>query len=180
MLSFRSKITKAVLGYFVLHEDAQMYVNEIARRLKLDSGNVTRKLQELEKFGILTSDHRGMERYYKLNSNFPLLAEYKKIIQKTIGIEHTLRGVLGSLKGVDKAYIFGSYAQEQMDANSDIDLLVIGDFSVIELQKKITPIQKLTDREINTISMTLDEYNKKSNSDPFIKSLKTKPRIKLV
>jgi len=64
MLSLKSKITQAVLGYFMLHEGQELYVNEMARRLALDQGNLDRKLKQLEKEGILKSELKGKERYY--------------------------------------------------------------------------------------------------------------------
>ena len=85
MLSLRSKIAQAVLGYFMLHEGTELYVHEMARRLSLNQGNLDRKLKQLEKEGILKSELRGKERYYSLNTSFPLLKEYKRIVLKTIG-----------------------------------------------------------------------------------------------
>ena len=73
MISLRSKITKAVLSYFFLHKEADVYISELARKLSLDSGNLTRKLKELESIGILVSESRGKETYYALHKKYPLL-----------------------------------------------------------------------------------------------------------
>lgn len=180
MISLRSKITQAVLGYFMLHEDSELYVHEMARSLSLDQGNLDRKLKELEKESILKSDLRGKERYYSLNDSFPLLQEYKKIILKTIGFEHSLKQLLKTVKGLGLAYLFGSYAQDKMDLSSDIDLLVIGEHSSLELQRKIAEIQKSVKREINVISMSAEEYRKKLKNDRFLKSILQKKRIQLL
>ncbi len=47
MLNLRSNITQRVLGYFMIKQDVESYVNDLARNLHLDSGNLTRKLLEL-------------------------------------------------------------------------------------------------------------------------------------
>ncbi len=180
MLSLRSKITKSVLGYFILHDYAQMYVLEIARRLHLDGSNLAKKLRELEAEGILKSDERGKERYYSLNKNFPLLKEYKQIILKTVGIEGLLKGLLRDITGLKEAYLFGSYAKDQMDSASDIDLLAVGEHDTIELRKKLSQIQKTTDREINLVSMSQAEYEKRKKQDSFIQSLQKSKKIKLI
>lgn len=180
MINLRSQITQKVLGYFYLHEDAEMYINEMARRLGLDSGNLTRKLEELESQEILKSQWKGAQRYYSLNKGFSLYQEYKKIIKKTVGFEETLRASLISLPGIRQAVLFGSYAADQMDQKSDIDLLVIGDHDTVELQRIIARMQKSIDREINCISMTGKEYREKQKRDPFLKSLKDKARIDLL
>lgn len=180
MINLRSKITQKVLGYFYLHEDAEMYINEMARRFDLDSGNLTRKLEELESQGILKSEWKGAQRYYSLDKKFSLYQEYKKIIKKTVGFEEILRVSLKSLAGIQQVVVFGSYAADKMDQKSDIDVLVIGDHDTVELQKVIARIQRTIDREINCISMTGKEYREKQNKDPFLKSLKNKPHLDLL
>ena len=167
VFSSKSKITQAVLGYFMLHEVTELYVNEMARLLSLDQGNLDRKLKELEREGILKSRKRGKERYYSLNSSFPLLQEYKKIVLKTVGFEQILKKTLQNVKGLKAAYLFGSYAQDAMDLSSDIDLLAIGDHTVLELQRQIAQVQKSMEREINVVSMSESEYQRKLKSDPF-------------
>lgn len=180
MISLRSKLTQAVLGYFMLHEEVEVYVNEMARLLSQDQGNLDRKLKELEKEGLLKSELRGKQRYYSLNASFPLLAEYKKIVLKTVGFEQNLRQLLQGIKGLKHAYLFGPYAQNKMDASSDIDLLVIGNHSSIDLHKRIAEIQKSTKREINVINLTSNDYEKKAKADPFLKSILIKKKIQLL
>ncbi|MBI1869717.1 MAG: nucleotidyltransferase domain-containing protein [Chlamydiae bacterium] len=174
MISLRSKITQAVLGYLMMHENAELYVNEMARRLLLDDGNLSKKLKELQREGILNSQLKGKERYYSLNASYPLLNEYKRIILKTVGFEYVLKEVLEKIRGLEHAYLFGSYAQNKMDSASDIDLLVIGNHSTIELQKKMAEVQKSMDREINVISVSELEYEKKQKKDPLFRSIKEK------
>ena len=180
MLSLRSKITRAVLSYFLLHDHAEMYVLEMARRLHLDDSNLAKKLRELERDGILKSEERGKERYYSLNKSFPLLKEYRQIVLKTVGIEGTLRELLKELKSVEEAYLFGSYAKDQLDSASDIDLLVVGQQDTVELRKRLSHVQKTTDREINLVSMSRAEYEKRKKQDSFVKSLQKSKKVKLV
>ena len=166
MISLRSKIAQKVLNYFLLAPGAESYISDLARILHLESGNLTRKLLELEKEGILKSRWQGSQRYYSLNTAFPLLKEYKTIVLKTIGFEQILKTALEKISGIKKALIFGSYAQDQMDSYSDIDLLVVGDHNTVGLQKSIAQIQKMVQREINVISMSPQEYNNKKKAIP--------------
>lgn len=180
MLSLRSAISQKVLNYFMLHQGAETYINDLARLLHLESGNLTRKLLDLEKEGILKSRWQGKQRYYSLNTNFSLINEYRAIILKTVGFEQILKSSLKGIPGIKHAVIFGSYAQNRMDAHSDIDLLVVGTHNTIELQKAIGQIQKKIQREINVISMSLREYNDKKKGNPLIRSIETKKKIKLI
>lgn len=180
MISLRSKITQDVLGYFFIHAGSALYVNELARRFHHESGNLTRKLIQLEKDGVLKSEIKGKEKYYSLNSSFPLIKEYKQIILKSVGLEHMLREAIKEVPGVAAAYLFGSYAADRMDMTSDIDLLAVGNHKALDLQRAISPIQTQVDREINAVNLTPEEYAKRRKTDPFIKSLEHKPRLALV
>jgi len=180
MLSLRSKISQKVLNYFMLQQGAERYVSDLARTIQVENGNLTRKLIELEKEGILKSHWQGNQRYYSLNNHFSLLKEYKSIVLKTLGLEQILKDSLSKISGIKKAIIFGSYAQDKMDSHSDIDLLVVGNHSTVGLQKAIADVQKTIQREINAVSMSLQEYAKKKGSDPFLKSIETKKSIKII
>jgi len=179
MVSFRSKITRAVLSYFFLHQNEERYPSDLSRRLSLDSGNLSRKLIELEDEGILKSRWLGEQRFYSLNKDFPLYDEYRAIVLKTLGLEARLKKALKNIPGISRAVIFGSYARNQMSSSSDIDLLVVGDQDTIEVQKMIARIQKDTDREINVYSLSEKEYNKKKSGDSFLNNIKKEKTIRL-
>ena len=180
MISLRSKVSQQILNYFMLQQGSEVYVNDLARALHTESGNLTRKLIVLEKEGLLKSRWQGKQRYYSLNKSFPLLKEYKNIVLKTIGLEQVLKTSLGTISGIKKAVIFGSYAQEKMDSHSDIDFLVVGDHSTVELQKAVAQVQKSTQRDINAVSMSLQEYNDKKGKDPFLKSIESKKTVRII
>lgn len=180
MISLRSQMTQKVLGYLMLHEYSELYVNEMARRLEVDPGNLIRKLKELEKEGLLKSRTRGKERYFSLNTSYALFKEYKKIILKTVGLEHLLKEAIRKVKGVQAAWLFGSYASDKMDASSDVDLLLVGTHDTVDAQRKIAPIQKSTDREINVVSMSPKEYQRGRGSHPLLQSIRKSRHIQLL
>lgn len=180
MISIRSKITKDILNYFFLNPEESLYVNEIARILGADKRNLVKKLKELETNGILSSFTRGNQKFYKLNKKYPLLAEYKKIISKTSGLESKIKRIIDLSKGVENAYIFGSYAEEKMDEASDIDILVVGTHKAIDITKNIYKLQKETGREINVINIDSDELKRKlSSKDPFYAGIMKGRHIKI-
>jgi len=181
MISLRSKITRKVLNLFFLNEKESFYVNELAKLLKEDPSNLYKKLLELKEEGILSDEFRGKERYFFLNPKYPFLKEYKKIILKGLGFEKILKEKLSKLEGIDSVYIFGSYAKNKLSTESDIDLLIVGDFDTLKLQKTLLEIQKLTGREINSIELTKKEFEKrKKEKDPFLKDIFSKKYIKIL
>ncbi|MBA3066207.1 nucleotidyltransferase domain-containing protein [bacterium] len=180
MIAIKSKIAKALLSHFFLHSGEELYINEITVKFKLDKRNLVKKLKEYEKEGLFKSKKMGNQIYYSLNRKYPLYNEYKKIVLKTIGIENNLSEILKRVKGIKKAYIFGSYASDKMDLSSDIDLLVIGDIDTIELHKILLNLQKSIDREINPVNMTENEFKKrKTKKDSFIRNVLSGKKIRV-
>ncbi len=181
MISLRSEITKNILNYFYLHDDEELYVNELVRKFSVDKRNLIKKLHELEAEGILKSRAQANLKFYSINRKYPLYKEYEKIILKTVGLEKKIRDILITVKGITGGYIFGSYPEGKMETHSDIDLLVIGHHSSLALQKKITQLQKETDREINVVNMDKKEYQKRiNNNDPFLTGILNKKHIKII
>ncbi len=181
MISLRSKVAIKLLDYYFLNPEAQVYINELARILDLDPKNTETKLKELEKEGLFKSEFRGKQRYFYLAKDNPVLEHYRQIFLKTHGIEKRLKDMIGNIKGLKEAYLFGSYASNKMDSSSDIDLLAIGTHSVLELQRVITKLQKDTGREFNVTNLNIKEFEaKKNNKDPFINSVFKTKIIRLV
>lgn len=181
MISLRSKITQKILNLLLLNDKERFYINELAKIIKEEPSNVHKKLVELEKEGIVADDFQGMERYFFINKNYKFLKEYKNIILKGIGFEKVLKEKLKQVKGIDSAYIFGSYAKNKMSEESDIDILVVGDFKTIELQKVLLEVQKLSGREINSIELLNNEFKKKMDEkDALLIDIFSKKYIKII
>ncbi|MDO8592246.1 MAG: nucleotidyltransferase domain-containing protein [bacterium] len=181
MINFKSKITQEVLGYFFINSGAELYLNEMARKFKLDRGNLVKKLAELEKEGILLKNKKGNLSLYSVNRDYPFLPELKKIFKKSFGLENELKEMLKNIKGIKSAIIFGSYAKNKLSAESDIDLLLIGSHKFLDAQGKITKLQSKLDREINVIDMTESEFvRRKKDQDEFISNIFAGKIIKII
>lgn len=179
MIALRSKITRALLGYFLLNPHKRHYVNELARMLALDPKNLHKKLNELEREGLLKSEFSGNARYFSLNTSYPLIDQYKEIVLKTVGLEKQIAEAVRSVPGVQEAYIFGSYAKNEMDASSDIDVLAVGEHSSVALQRKIGALQTKVGREINIINVGPGELKKKRQAG-FFKNIFSGKHIKIL
>jgi predicted nucleotidyltransferase len=181
MINFKSQITQKLLGYFFINSHKKHYVNELARILDLDPGNMSRKLKQLENEGVLTSEFSGKQRYYSLNKKYPWLRETKKMFDASFGLKEILAKKFKTLDGLKEAYIFGSYAKGNFGSQSDIDLLLIGSHSSMEATRKILPLQNQLGREFNAIDMSREEYEKrKKEKDPFLANILSGKIIKIV
>lgn len=180
MLNFNSKITQKVLSYFLLNPEEELYMNEMVRKFRVDRGNLVKKLSEWEKEGILIKNKRGNLSLYKINERYSLLDEIKKIVQKKFGIEEQLKTSLNKVKGLKMAFIFGSYAKNTLESESDIDLLLVGSHSALKVQKEMVELQKEFNREINIIDMTELEFREKRQKNDFLKEVFNNKYIQII
>jgi len=172
MFSFGSQITIKLLGYFFTNPDRRHYVNELADLLAADPGNLSRKLKELEAEGILAAEERGNQKYYFLNKKYPLLKEVKKIFDLKYGIPGLIKKEIVDLKGLQQAYIFGSYAKNSLQQESDIDILLVGGHSTMEARRRLLPLQKAIGREINIVDMGQKEFDKaRAKKEAFLENI---------
>ncbi|MDD3486886.1 MAG: nucleotidyltransferase domain-containing protein [Candidatus Moranbacteria bacterium] len=180
MLEFRSKITVKVLGYFFLNPHRRHYINELAEILEADPGNLFRKLKELEQEGILLSEAAGNQKYFFLNEKYPLLKETKQIYNAKYGVANLLKEEMEKIKGLESAWIFGSFAKNSFQQESDIDLLLVGSHSSLSAKRLILPLEKKLGRELNIVDMTGNELKiRRKKKDEFIKNIFSQKTIKI-
>ncbi len=168
---YKSKVRQNILKLFFANERRGFYLSEIAKIIKISIGTCRRELNKLVNFGILKTEKKANLVYYFLNKQNPLLKEIRGIFTKTIGIEGELKKVTASVKGIKYALIFGSYVKGDFRADSDIDLLIIGQINEDELIKKLKTVEKSIQREINYHLYSEDDFRHKFKKGSFLQNI---------
>lgn len=177
----KSKTRKAILELYFNHEGKKYYLRELERILHFPVQNIRRELLKLEKTGIFKREKSGNQVYYFLNIESPIFNDFKNIIAKTIGVENRLRVALSNLNGINKAFIFGSFADGTVDALSDIDIMIVGDINEDALIEIISNLESKFEREINYHIFSKKEFIRKNQEkDSFISRILSKPTISLI
>jgi len=172
-----TKLRRKLLTYSFTHPDENYYVREISSLIDEDPGNLSRELKKLEDEGIYTSMTKGGAKYFSLNKSYPLFKELKKIIFKTEGVEGSLKEAVSRFKGISLAFIYGSYAKDKDKKASDIDLVVVGEFSQNKFTHDIRDLESKLNREINFTSYTIEEFKKDGKKDGGFLNLVLKDKI---
>lgn len=173
---------RRVLSLLLLHPDKSYHVREIARLTATVAGTLHKELSKLAEVGLLHKLEQGNQVVYQANRQSIIFEELASILRKTSGIADVLASALESHSHVIKfALVFGSIASGKATANSDVDLLIVGDLNFSDAIKLLYPVQNTLARDINPKIYTLDEWRiaKKKDSE-FIKELSTKPVIKII
>jgi DNA-binding MarR family transcriptional regulator len=123
MLDFRSKSRQSLLAYYFANPAARHHLRDLAARLSIDPSNLSKELSRLERDGLFRSEVSGRQKYFQLNRQYPLFNEVRKIVEKTVGAVPVIARSLKQIEGIDEAYLYGSFADNQQDSASDIDVL---------------------------------------------------------
>jgi predicted nucleotidyltransferase len=181
MLSLRSQLRRKLLTHFYVNRSSRVYVRQLARRLGVDSTNLSRELLRLEREGLLKSEIDGRQTYYSLNLQYPYLRPLFTLLQGTIGIEPSIRNALENICGIDLAFLYGSFAKDEADAVSDIDLLIVGKPHGTGLAAEISRLEKLLKREISYTVLSQQELNLRlAAHDVFLTDIWKGKRISLI
>lgn len=177
---FSSKIRIKLLGIFLSLPNARYYIRELERKINEEAKNISRELQNLETLGLLISEKQRNHRFYSVNEKFFLYPELKGIIFKTTGVLGLLKEAVVKLKGIEAAFIYGSYATGKETESSDVDLMIIGNPDLTELNEVISRLENRLNREINYMCFDRKEYEeRKKTRDAFISGILAEEKIVL-
>ena len=180
--SLFSNTLQAVLGLLFVGGNPSYHVREIERRSGAALGAIQRELARLTKAGILVKQKQGNQVYYRANSDCPIYRELRGLVLKTMGITEQLRAALESLRHkIRIAGIYGSFAKATETAASDVDLIIIGEVSLLDVVTSLSDVRAAIGREINPTVYPPAEYRLRlREGNHFLMSLMKEPVIYLI
>jgi len=123
-----------ILGLLFAHPDRAFYLREIIAATGSGTGQVQRELENLVGVGLVLREKRANQVYFSANPGAPVFEELKGIVAKTFGVADILRELLAPFANrIHVAFIYGSVARGEDTAQSDIDLMIVGDVMLSEL-----------------------------------------------
>ncbi|MGD0008143.1 MAG: nucleotidyltransferase domain-containing protein [Terriglobia bacterium] len=85
-----------------------------------------------------------------------------------------------TIEGIEEAYLYGSFARNQQDAASDIDVLVIGTPRGEPLAEAIRKLERQLGREVYAV-LSRDEFeSRRTRKDAFLESVWHDRRVSLI
>jgi predicted nucleotidyltransferase len=181
MLNLRSKSRQRLLVFYFTNPTARLHLRDLAKRLRIDPSNLSKELERMERDGLFRSEISGRQKYFQLDRKYPLFREVRSIVTKTIGAIPMMADSLRRIEGIEEAWLYGSFARNQQDAASDIDVLVIGAPRDELLAEGVRKLERELGREINYTVMTRREFNtRRARKDVFLENVWHNKRVSLV
>jgi len=176
-----SPTRQGILTALFLRPEKDWYLSELATSLGTGPSSLQREVDALVRVGILKKRVDGRRSYIKANEESPIFPELRGLVEKTSGIVPMLREAVKRAKGLKIAFIYGSIARNEEGAQSDVDVMLLGNVSTMELSPKLRAVEAAVGRQINPTVFSLDEFAKKvSEKNHFLRTVLRNKKIMLV
>ena len=174
----RGSILRLLFG----QSDRSFYTRQITKETRISAGAVQRELQTLTQSGLICLSRIGQQVFYQANRNHPLYLELHLLIAKTVGIYQLLSSALAPLAAhISVAFVYGSLARHDENAESDVDLMIVGNLTLDELLPLLAPVESTIGREINPTLYTAKELlSKLDNGNHFLQSVMKGEKVILI
>lgn len=162
---FRSEGQARLLSALLLDEEERS-ITMLAEQTGLAYPTVHREAARLLQAGILAERQVGRTRLLRGEQDSPLFAPLREILLITTGPVPLLRDELAQVRGVEIAFLHGSFAARMrgIDGPSprDIDVMVIGTPEPEDVYDACERIEELVHRPVNPTIVTRAEFDRDS------------------
>jgi DNA-binding transcriptional ArsR family regulator len=176
-----SPTRQAILTALFLQPEKEWYLSELASTLGTGPSSLQREIDALVGVGVLERRIDGRRSYIRANQDSPIFPELRGLIEKTSGIIPLLRDAINGTKGLKVGFIYGSVARGEEGAASDVDLMLVGNLSTMDISPKLRTVEKAVGRQINPTVFSLDDFAKSvAQKNHFLRTVMRNKKIMLV
>ena len=165
------------------HPERSFHLSELRRLTGLASASLQRELNRLAEAGLIHSERVGNLRRFQANPQSPVFHELIALTRKTLGIEPMLREALRPLESrLRAAFVYGSVAKQTDTAQSDIDLMLVGEqLRLSDVLDLLIPLETELGRKINPACYTPAEFERRrAETDSFVNRVLAQPILPLI
>ncbi|MET7381110.1 ArsR family transcriptional regulator [Streptomyces sp. NPDC005526] len=178
----RSRMQGELLALVLLHPEREYTITELAAEVGVTPTAVLREVDRLTGGGILTDRKVGRSRLVKARTDTPLYRPLSELMSVSFGPMPLLAEALSKLAGVQRAYIYGSwaarYSGQPGPPPADVDVLVVGDPDPDELFDLAEDASRRLRREVNAHRVSGEAWEARTD-DPFLTSVRERPLVQL-
>jgi hypothetical protein len=180
----RSQVAGDLLALLYLHPEDEYSLTEAAGAIGASLNAVHYEADKLSEGGLIRTRRRGNLRLIRAVTDSPLTRPLTDLLAVTYGPLPVLSDLLAKVRGITEAYIYGSWAAryqgEPGPAPADVDVLVVGSADPDDLDEIADEARATLRRPVNIRRIRPETWNASDPTDPFIKSVKSRPLVTIV
>lgn len=165
-----------------LHPDHEYSLTEAAALIGASVKTVHTEASRLVTAGLLHDSRRGNVRLIRAATDTPLTRPLTDLLAVTYGPLPVMTDLLADVDGVDRAYIYGSWAArhqgEPGPIPEDVDVLVVGTADRDALDEIARAAQRRLGRPVNIRRLRARAWATEP-TDSFVASLRQRPLVEL-
>jgi predicted nucleotidyltransferase len=179
---FRSHQQAELLTLLLGDPDLEVGLTEFASRLDIPYPSVHREVKRAESAGLLVTRRVGRTRLARANVASPYFEGLSQVLIRAFGPPAVLSDALAEVRGVEAAYVYGSWAARFAGVDGprpvqDIDLLVLGEPDRDGLYGQI---DRASERLGRPVQVTIREADWLTAGDgPFHDTIVNRPMIRV-
>lgn len=176
---FGSRTRTKLLYLFLENPEVPFFVREITRAIGERIHSVRRELENLEKFGLITSRTENQKRFYQLDKNFVLASELKTLIDKSkLLAERVISSKVKKLDGIKYLVLTGQLVEAE---GVPTDVLLVGQISQDALHKFVNELEKAYRLPVKYTHFTTKEFNlRREMTDKFLYTVINSPKVVMI
>src|SRR5438876_12220182 len=157
-----TRTKQALLTATILQPDKRWYFRELARQLQLQPSSIQRDLTAFTEAGLLERHQDGNRVYYQARRESPIFQELQQILIKTVGVVEAFRGILKPVRNhIEIAFIYGSIASGKARAESDVDIMIVGDVGLERIARLFHGVETQLGRPVNPTVYSVEDFQRR-------------------
>ena len=151
-----SKTRIKLLMRFFLNPGTRSYLRELSKEFGVSTNAVREELNQLTQTQLLKSEKSGRNVFYSANTAHTLFPELRSMVQKVMGIDQVIDGIVQRLGNLEQAFLVADYAEGK--DTGIIDILLVGEIDDYHLNDLTRKTERYTKRKIRSLVMSQEEY----------------------
>lgn len=180
----RSQVAGDLLALLYLHPEDEYSLTEAASAIGANTNAVHYEAVKLSEGGLIRTRKRGNLRLIRAVTDSLLTRPLTDLLAVTYGPLPVLTDLIADVGGITEAYIYGSWAAgyrgEPGPVPADVDVLVVGAPDPDDIDDVADRAQVTLHRPINIRRIRPETWNASNPTDPFIRSVKSRPLVTIV
>jgi predicted transcriptional regulator len=164
-----SKTRIKLLVRLFSNPQTRAYLRELAKEFGVSTNAVREELNQLTKTNLLKSEKKGRNVFYGANMEHSLFPELRSMVQKVMGIDQVVDGIIQRLGNIEKAYLIDDYAEGK--DSGIIDIVLVGDIDSYHLNDLSRKTERYVNRKIRSMVLSRKEF------EAFLPKLQQHPHV---
>jgi DNA-binding transcriptional ArsR family regulator len=177
---FRSQQQLRILAALFTDAGDEISIGDLSERAGVAQATASREVARLAEHGLVLTRSLGRNTLVSPNWGLPWAKDLRSILMQTVGVLGRLADALAEVKGVEEAFVFGSWAArytgEVGPPPRDIDVVVVGDAPLRSVRRACSQVERDLRVDVNPVVISRQAWSA-TKAEPFVAQLKSQALV---